>query len=285
MLTQLIANGLLAGVTTSLLAFGFTVLYMGSRFFAFTYGASFTVAAYTLLTVSRVLPLPLAAVAAVCVACLTSVLCEMTIYTPIRRRGRSALVLMLASIGAYIVLQNAISLSFGDTTRTVRQWPIQEGYSLLAVRASGVQLLSIAVTVVALAGAGAVLKYSVIGRELRAIANDEELARAWGINVDRVVLVGAGLAGAIVGISGVLASCDTDLIPTMGFRALLLAVVGSIVGGVGSLRGAVCGGLVVGSIQHIAVWRIATQWQEALLFVVLIAVLLTRPHGILSRRA
>lgn len=87
----------------------------------------------------------------------------------------------------------------------------------------------------------------------------------------------------MAGIAGILMSLDTDMTPTMGFHALLLAIVACIVGGITSFKGAVLGGLFVGMILHLGVWKLPAAWQDAILFVILLLFLLLRPHGFLGK--
>jgi branched-chain amino acid transport system permease protein len=119
---------------------------------------------------------------------------------------------------------------------------------------------------------------------LRAVLGDAELARTIGLDIDRIVLLGVALGSGLAGAAAVLTSQDIDLVPTMGFDALLVAVVGAVVGGIGSVRGAAMGGFLVGLLRHVAVWKIPTQWQDGVLFLLLLCVLLLRPHGFLTTR-
>jgi len=282
-LTQLVANGLIAGMLVALLGVGFAVLYSGSRFFVFTFGASYVWAAYTVLALVDYAPEWLAISAGIVVGAGIGVLLEHFIYGPIRRRGRSPLILMLASIGAYAVLQNTISMVFGDETRSLRGRHTTEGHLILDARVTSIQLSMVAASFLALVATWLLLKRTRLGRRLRAVANDEFLARVMGIRVERAVLLGAALGSALAAIAGVLMSYDTNLIPTMGFQALLLGVVAAIVGGVNSMGGAVLGGMLLGLAQHVGVWKLPTQWQDAIVFVILVAFLVLRPQGFFGK--
>src|SRR6266446_1797763 len=146
MLSQLAVNGLIAGAMIALLAVGFTIIYLGCRFFIFTYAASYTWAAYTPLLLLHRLPHLLSALLGIAVAVSIGVLLEVFIFGPTRKRVRRGLVLMLASIGAYIILQNIISLTFGDTTRSIRDWTVKEGHTFLTARVTDTQLFIVGVS-------------------------------------------------------------------------------------------------------------------------------------------
>jgi len=283
MLNQILANGIVAGVVIAVLAVGFSILYSGSRFFVFTFGASFAWAAYAVFVLIQWCPTILAVCGGILVGAGVGGVLEWGIYRPIRQKGRSSLILMLASIGAYTVLQNAISLTFGDVTRSLRGSDTAAGHLILGARVTTTQLVTLAASVVVLAGTWLVLRGTPLGKNVRAISNDDVLARVVGINVDGTVLFSAMLGSGLAAVAGVLMSFDTNLIPTMGFQALLLGVVGAVVGGINSFGGAVLGGLLLGITQHLAVWRVPTQWQDAIVFAILVLFLILRPQGFLGK--
>jgi branched-subunit amino acid ABC-type transport system permease component len=284
MLNQLIANGVFSGFLIALLAVGFGILYSASRFFVFTFGAAYVWSAYTVLLLGERITIPLGIIVGMGIGSLLSIALEIVVYQPIRRRGDYALVVMLASIGAYIVLQNIVSMAFGDAARIVQTWPIHKGYLIFGDRLTGVQLVIMGTSTLALVLAWLFLYWYPIGKNLRAVTNDADLACVVGVKVDRVIQIAAGLGGGMAGLAGALTSLDTGVIPTMGFRGLLLGVVACILGGIGNLWGAVIGGFLLGILQQVAVWSLPTQWQDAIVFLVLIVVLIVRPQGLFGKR-
>ncbi len=279
MFTQVLVNGIIAGVQIALLAVGFSIVYTASRFFVFTFGSSFLCAAYAMLLVVRWTPRWIAALIAVLVGALLGGALERFLYRSIRNRTSSPLISMLASIGAYTALQNVVSMRFGDETRTFRTWITTEGHQFVGARISSVQIAIVLVASTALAATFVGLYATSLGRQLRAIANDELVARVVGVDVEAIVLFGTILGSCLAALAGILMSHDTDLVPTMGFQALLLGVVAAVIGGLNSAKGALVGGLFVGLVQHLGVWRLPTEWQDGILFVVLMLFLLFRPQG------
>ena len=119
---------------------------------------------------------------------------------------------------------------------------------------------------------------------MRAVANNPELARISGIESDRVILSTFALGSALAGIAGILVALDVDMTPTMGMNALMMGVVAVIVGGVGSIPGVALAALLLGMAQHLGVWYISSQWQDAIAFVILLTFLLFRPEGFMGKR-
>ena len=159
------------------------------------------------------------------------ILIEISVYRPLRHKGSSSLILLLASLGIYIVLQNIISMIFGDDIKTIRSGIVKEGINILGARITPVQITIIVVSLLLLVSCFLFLKYTKIGRAMRAVANDSELARVAGIESDKVILLTFALGSALAGIAGILVALDVDITPTMGMNALMMGVVAVIIGG------------------------------------------------------
>ena len=119
---------------------------------------------------------------------------------------------------------------------------------------------------------------------MRAVADDRELAMSSGIDSDRVVLAAFVVGSSLGGIAGMLVALDVNLTPTMGMRAIMMALVVVLIGGVGSIRGLLLGALLLGTAQQLMAWGVSAQWQDATAFAVLLAFLVARPQGFLGKR-
>ena len=241
------------------------------------------------LLASSVTPFPLwamllAGLAAIATAALLGVLMELYIFRPLRRRGATPMVLLIASLGLYIVLQNTISAFFGDSTRSIRTWPVREGLEFFDARITPAQIIIIVAAILLFLATALVLRYSRAGISMRALASSPDLAVICGMDADRITLITMAVASALAGAAAFLISLDIDMTPTMGLNALLMGVVAAIAGGVGSLRGAVLGALLLATAQQLGVLSLPSQWQDAIAFAVLLAFLLFRPSGIFASR-
>lgn len=194
------------------------------------------------------------------------------------------MILLLSSIGIYIILQNFISVTFGDGIQTIRSDIIKEGMMCLGARITKVQLITIVTSFVLSGCLFGWLRASKIGKFIRALSCNSTLATISGINTDKVIFQTYGLAAAIMSLAGALFAFDLDMYPTMGMNGLLLGVVAVIVGGVGSIPGVSLGALLLGFAQHFGIWNIGSQWQDAIAFIILFIFLLIRPHGVHGKR-
>jgi len=285
MLSQLLVNGLIAGSVYALVAIGFGLIFATTRFFHFAHGAIYTAGAYLtyLFTVVLSFPFFIALILAISLTAFLGGLIEIGIYRPLRQKKVSRMVLLLVSLGLFVVIQNSISLLFGDDTKSIRSGIVTEGLLAFGARITPIQVVIILVSLVLCLLTWAALRFTNIGGKVRAVANDPELAKIVGVHSDRTILLTFIVGSAMAAVAAILAALDTDMTPTMGFNALLMGVVAVIVGGIGSVPGAVLGGLLIGFAQHLGVWRLPTQWQDAIVFAILILFLLLRPQGILGK--
>lgn len=284
-MSQCLANGLIAAAAIMLVAISFQLIYRVVRFFHFAHAAVIACGAFSTFALTRWgIPFVVSVVLSIIICALLGCGMYAFVYHPLRRRGGSSMVLLLASLGLYTVIQNVISLLFGDEPRSLLPGGAQEGISVWGARITWVQLLNAGLSVFLVLVLAFLLKATRAGRVVRAIASDEALARVVGVEVNRYTLcvfaVGSGLAGA----AGILMAFDVAATPMMGMSVLLMGVVAVIVGGIDSTFGAAFGALLIGMAQHLGVWRIGAQWQETIVFAILVAFLLVRPEGFLGKR-
>lgn len=285
MIHQVLINGILAGLTWGLLAVGFTLIYRVVRFFHVAYATTYLVGAYAGVWVIQqwIVDVVLAALIATGVAALVGCVIELAIYKPLRRRGSSDLVLLLASLAVVAVGQNVIALLFGSEIQVANLGELQRTIRVAGMSMTIWQATTAILSIVLSASVWFVVNSTVFGRELRAVAADRTLATAIGVRVDYTILFTIACGSALAGITGFLVACDTAVTPFSGFAVLLTTVTAAIIGGIGSIRGAMLGGLFVGIAQHLGAWMLTPQWQDAIVFLILIAFLLVKPEGFLGK--
>jgi branched-chain amino acid transport system permease protein len=281
---QLFANGLVNGSHYALLGLGFALIFGTTRITHFAFGPVYALSAYGcwLSAEKFSAPLPLAIVAGIATGALAGVLAYLVVYRPFERKGSPPLVILIASLGLFIVLENAIGVAFGTDTKVVTAPSAVFLWGPLVV--TGMQFAQVA----ALALIGIVLWLYVtrtrFGKALLAMTDSPEMARIVGIDTLRVSLVAFALGSAIAAVPACLILVKDGATAHMGFIAVFMAFVAVVVGGVGSLRGAVAGGLALGLVESIGMAKIPTEWQNSIAFVVLFVVLLVRPTGLFGGR-
>ena len=285
MIVQVFANAVLCAAVYALVGLGFGLAYSVTRFFHFAHGAVVVCGAYAFYLFTAVLGCSpwVAAMFAILAAVLLGCAVEWMIYRPLRRQRTTPLGLLLASLGIYIVWQNAIALCFGDETRSVRSSTVSEGIDILGARLTSIQLWTILLAATLVAATAVWLSRSPTGKAMRAVGNDIELALSRGLPVERIVLLTFGVASALAGVAGILVAMDVDMCPTMGLHILMMSVVVVIVGGVGSTSGVAVAALLLGCVREFSGWFVGSQWRDGVSFLVLLVFLVLRPQGVFGK--
>jgi branched-subunit amino acid ABC-type transport system permease component len=264
----------------------FVLIYLSTKFFhiahaiTLTFSAYFTYLFFIQFNFSISSSIPLAALCATTIGMIS----EIALYKPLRKRNASPMILMVASLGLYTVLQNTISLLWGDSTKSIRTWNVRAGNEFFGAYITNIQIITIIVCLALFIACVMFMKYNRIGRNIRAVASNPEFSNIIGISSDRIILWAFGIGSALVAIAGILIAFDTDMRPTMGFNWLLYGVVAMIIGGVGSNWGLVGGALLLATAQHLAAFYIGSQWMDAVAYIILILFLIIKPLGFSGKR-
>ena len=293
-LLQQIANGIVLGATIGLIALGYTMVYGIIQLINFAHGEVFMVGAFGGLAVYRfMLPenlkddwyvtLPLMILGGVIVTVVVAVLMERFAYRPLRNAPRLAP--LITALGVSVALQEAVRLWFPDAD-AAQPFPrvfidAQVGFGPVSIPASG--LLLIVVSIVLSVLLQAYVSRSRMGRAMRATSQDRDTARLMGVNPDRVIVLTFVIGAALAGVAGVLyGSFITNVDTLIGFQTGIFAFTAAVLGGIGSLRGAVIGSFIIGLIKTLGGQYLpgGAQYDYVWIFVVLILVLVFRPQGL-----
>jgi branched-chain amino acid transport system permease protein len=285
LLAQLIVNGLVNGSHYALLGLAFALIFGTTRITHFAFGPVYALSAYGCWFAAAKLaaPLWLAAVAGIATGAVAGALTYFVVYRPFERKGSPPLVILIASLGLFILLENAIGVVFGTDTKVVPAPPsgVFLWGPLVITSAQIAQIVALSVIAAALGG---YLTRTRFGKAVLAMTDNPEMARVIGIDTLRVSLVAFALGSAIAAVPACLILVKDGATAHMGFIAVFMAFVAVVVGGVGSLRGAVAGGLALGLVESTGMAKIPTEWQNSIAFVLLFVVLLVRPRGLFGGR-
>jgi branched-chain amino acid transport system permease protein len=297
-LVQQLVNGTVLGATYGLIALGYTMVYGIIQLINFAHGEVFMIGAFGGLTVYRYwLPesmaentwvaLPAVLLVAMAASVAVAVLMERLAYRPLRNAPRLAP--LITAIGVSIVLQEAVRLFYPDGRR---QQPFPQLISSGTFEVGGVTIAWVSVFVVGVAvalmiGLQVFVSTTSTGRAMRATSQDPESARLMGINIDRVIVITFIIGAALAAVAGVMQGMRFAQIDfRIGFLAGLKAFTAAVLGGIGNIKGAVLGGFLLGIVEALATQYVphGSSWKDVWAFVVLIAVLVVRPGGLLGER-
>ncbi len=300
---QFVMDGLIAGAMIGLGAIGVTLTYSILRFANFAHGELLSWGAYLAMAISGALgllstgllkpigpfsfgwSLPLAAVLAILLTGLLALAVDALLFGQLRKRGSAVIILVMASFGASLALRSLLEFIFTSKpayyTKAL-QIAVQLGGGL---RATPDQLLSLGVTLVAVIVIHLMMTRTGIGRSMRAVSENPALSGIAGIDVRKVIMVVWFLGAALACIAGIMTGLLVQIRPYLGHDLLLPLFAAAILGGIGSVPGAMLAGLIVGLSEAAAVELVGAEWRAAVSFVILVVVLLVRPRGLFGRAA
>lgn len=281
---QQVFNGVSLGSIYALIALGYTMVYGIIRLINFAHGDIFMVGAfagYYATAVYKLSFLPALLIAMV-VAAITGVLIEFLAYRPIRKASRISA--LITAIGVSFLLENAGLLILKPDPRAFPEVIPLTVYNFGGLIVNNRQVLILVVTIGLMLLLQWVVRFTKIGKAMRAVANDRDAASLMGISVNQVITVTFAIGSALAAAAGVLVGIFYNRIdPLMGIMPGLKAFIAAVLGGIGIIPGAMIGGFVLGIVEVLVVAFFSSGWKDAAAFVALIVILLVRPAGILGK--
>lgn len=282
---QLLINGLQTGALYALIAAGFSLIFGMTRIFHAAHGATFTIAGFIFYEFYVVLAwgvLP-AILASALAAAAFGVLLNRWVYVIIQRHEGSFFTVFAASFGAAIVVQNVIAIVFGKGLVTVTT-PLSRSIEILPdLYVAPMALIAIVAAVICFAILHYLFTHTNMGIALRALGENPTLIDVYGLNPRSLGKYAFLIGSVLVVPAAILTASTSGLNPAMGHHIMLISIAATIVGGVGSLRGAAMAGLLFGFAENISLAFVDPQWSEAVTFVILFLFIIFRPGGFYGR--
>lgn len=281
---QQMINGVSLGFVYALIAIGYTMVYGIIELINFAHGEIYMIGAYLtfVLIVNFKLPAVAGVITAVAATALIGVIIELVAYRPLRSAPR--LNLLISAIGVSIILSYGSQIVFGPNPQS---FPIRLENSPLAffgVKVSFIQLVIMATSCVLMALLAFFVKYTRVGMAMRACALDRTCAALMGVNVNYIISLTFAIGSALAAVGGILVGVRyNEIQPTMGYLAGIKAFSAAVLGGIGSIPGAMLGGVLIGLIENLFSAYVSSGYKDAFAFIVLIMVLLIKPSGLLNR--
>ena len=278
-------NGLRTGSIYALIAIGYTMVYGIAKMIILAHGDIIMVGAYALYFSISVLglPVPVALVITVIVCAVLGVVIEKVAYKPLR--SAPPLAVLITAIGMSFFLQSASLLIFGSTPIPFQSVIPNVNISVGPVVISSITVVTLIVTAIAMILLTLFVNKTKMGSAMRAVSEDKGAAELMGINVNSTISLTFAIGSALAAVAGVLYICQyQSMKPTLGALPGIKAFVAAVLGGIGSIPGAMLGGILLGLIESVSKAYISTELADAIVFGVLIVVLLFRPSGLLGKK-
>ncbi len=283
---QLFLNSIIAASIYALIALGFNLVYGTTRVFNLAHGVLAVVGAYAVFYLSKELELPywVGITGGILCAGVIGFLLDRFIFRRLRDRKASVLVMLIASLGAMTAIQAVLAMVFTSQFQTLSNGSLgHQVFEVFGGAITLIQVIAIGAVAVVYAGLWLLLHTTLFGKAVRAISDDEEVARIVGIPTQRIIGIIFFIGSAIAGLAGILAGLDTGIQPTSGMGLLLGGAIASIIGGIGNVTGGIVGALILGLVENFGIWKLSGEWKGAISFVVLIIFLVWRPQGIFKK--
>ena len=284
---QYLINGISIGAVYAIIALGYTMVYGIAKMLNFAHGDVIMVGAYIAFCIANYLGMPavVAVIASMVVCTLLGILIEGLAYKPLR--GTPSLAVLITAIGVSYFLQNAAQLIWTSNSKSfksvVTMDPIRLFDGQLVI--TGEVLLTVVVSVVVMVGLTLFTSKTRTGKAMRAVSEDRDAAQLMGINVNQTISTTFAIGSALAAVAGILL-CSTvpTLQPTTGAMPGIRAFTAAVFGGIGSIPGAMIGGVLLGIIETFSKAYLSSQFSDAIVFSVLIIILLVKPAGLLGKQ-
>ena len=276
---QLVVYGVVLGCIISLGAIGVSLIFGILRFAHFAHGDLMTLGAYFALVGVTVFNLPMLVVFPLAlIACaLAAAGIDRILYRPLRRA--SPIIMLISSVGTALMLRSLIQIFWGPDNKIYHPG-IELPFSVLGLQIKPTQVTIVVGALVLVVLLHLFLHRTKMGKAMRALSDNMDLARISGINTERVIFWTWVIAAMLAAAGGIFLGMDTRLNPIMGWRILLPVFAAAILGGIGSFYGAIAGGLVIGIVQELSTLFLSPAYKPAIAFAIMVIMLIVRPRGL-----
>jgi branched-chain amino acid transport system permease protein len=281
---QLVINSLIAGAIYALVAAGFSLIYSTCKFIHFAHGSTIAFSGYMLYLFYSKLHINFwfSIILTLIFAGLFGLLMNITVYKSLRKRKASNIILLISSFAMLILFESLILIFFGADVKTIGYLDVARGMDFLGAVITPLQIFIILVSVVLLGFLFFLMKKMKIGKAMRAVSDNKNVAEIVGISSERVFNWSFIIGSVIAGIASVLVGLEQNLEPTMGPSLMIKGFTGAVIGGITSVPGAVLGSFILGFAENFGIWFLPSGYKDAIAFVILFIFLLFRARGLLG---
>ncbi len=286
MFIQLFFNSLIAGAIYSLATAGFSIIYSTCKFVHFAHGAILIFSGYFLYFFFSMLGLNFwfSVVLVILLSAVLGYLSNLILYKPLRKKKASPSILLISSIGLMTLFEASILLLFGADVKTINFFTTRQGINFFGGIVTPLQLIIIFLSIFIFIVLFWLIKKTKIGKAIRAVSDNKTTAEIVGISAEKIYGISFSIGSLLAGIGGILIALEHNLEPNMGTGLMIKAFAAAIIGGIGSIPGAIIGAFLLGFAENFGIWFLPSGYKDAIAFVILLIFLLFRPQGIIAIR-
>ena len=286
MFSQILINGIIAGSIYALIASGFSLIYTTNKFVHFAHGSVVMLGGYILYELYSVVGLNfyLASLLTILLTALIGYLINYCFYRTLRNRKSSSSIMLISSVGILILIESLISIFFGSDVKTISFIQVNTGLSFAGAYITPLQIFIVATSAILFILLNVFMNQTKLGKAMRAVSDNKDVAEVVGISSEKIYswsfIIGSGIAG----IAGILIALEQNLEPTMGTSLMVKGFAAAIIGGVGSVPGAIAGSYFLGLAENFGIWFLPSGYKDAIAFLILFVFLILKPGGIFSNK-
>ncbi len=284
LLLQLVVNSLIAGSIYALVASGFSLIYNINRFMHFAHGASIVIAGYLLYSFYVVIGFGFiySLISTLFYSSFLGLFIYRSVYYPLEKRKASKIIILMASIALLILFQNFVQMVYGANVKDIGFIEIEKGIEIGGAIITSLQIVIIVSAIAFMGFLYVFMKKTKVGRDMRAVSDNKELASIIGINYNKIYVLSFLIGSFLAGIAGILIALEQNITPNFGTGLMIKGFTGSIIGGISSVPAAVAGSYILGIAENFGIAVLPSGYKEAISFILLFLFLLLRPEGIIS---
>lgn len=278
---QIIINIAVHASIYYIIGYSFSLIFNTSKFFNLFHAGILVLSPYFLYFFSRILFIDfvLSILISIAIIVLIAFISNNYVFAKLKSNSSNNLVLLISSLGLYIIIESLISIFFGSEKKILFDpnpnniFEISNGFITL------INIITILFSIILFVSSSLLMSNSQIGFKVKSVTNNEELSKIFGINVKRIKNICFAIGSGLVGIAGILISSDIGITPTMGFNFLIYGIVAMIIGGINSTIGLVGGALLLACAQHFGAFYFDSKWLDTIAYIILILFLIWKPLG------
>jgi branched-subunit amino acid ABC-type transport system permease component len=284
-LLQLVVSGIPMGIIYALIGMSWSLIYYVTGTFHFAHGLIITLAAFVTVLITKVLGLPVifGFIGGCLIAALLGASIEWGVYRPFRKMGFGQFSIFIVSMGLTILGTNLLQILLGNRPFRILGFTTKS-FQLGDVWITNLEILSLVLGVITFVALWAYLSKTTAGKTIRAVAVNQDMSEALGINRDGVFISVLAIGSVIGGLAAILIGINDGVTPFMGTAPLFTAFAVTFLGGIGSLTGAIVGGLLLGVVQSVALLFVPGGYQGVITFVILVLIIIIKPKGLFSKK-
>ena len=248
----------------------------------FAHGASVVIASYAVYTFFTLwkVPFVISTILTIAVAALAGYVMFKLVYQPLQKKKSSTVILLIASIGMLILFENLILLLFGADVKAIGLIEVAKGVEIGSAIITPLQMVLVATSAILFVALYVFMNKTKLGRNLRAVSDNKELAAIVGLNTARLMTIAIIIGSILAGVAGILIGLEQNMEPTMGTNLMVKGFSGAVIGGIFSVPGSILGSYIVGAAENFGIWWLPSGYKDAITFILLFLFLIFRPTGI-----